>query len=66
MVEPLLAGIVLGLVPVTITGLFVTAYLQFRRGDQLSVLRLTFFLFMLFLLFKDNILKKLFLLGIFS
>ena len=38
MVEPLLAGIVLGLVPVTITGLFVTAYLQFRRGDQLSVL----------------------------
>ena len=36
MVEPLLAGIVLGLVPVTIVGLFVTAYLQFRRGDYLN------------------------------
>ena len=34
MVEPLLSGIVLGLVPVTIAGLFVTAYLQYRRGDQ--------------------------------
>lgn len=33
MVEPLLCGIVLGLVPVTIAGLFVTAYLQYRRGD---------------------------------
>jgi cytochrome b6-f complex subunit 5 len=33
MVEPLLSGIVLGLVPVTIAGLFVTAYLQYRRGD---------------------------------
>ncbi len=33
MVEPLLSGIVLGLVPVTIGGLFVTAYLQYRRGD---------------------------------
>jgi cytochrome b6-f complex subunit 5 len=38
MVEPLLSGIVLGLVPVTIIGLFVTAYLQFRRRDQLNVL----------------------------
>ena len=28
MVEPLLSGIVLGLVPITITGLLVTAYLQ--------------------------------------
>ena len=37
MVEPLLSGIVLGLVPVTITGLFVTAYLQYRRGDQLNI-----------------------------
>jgi cytochrome b6-f complex subunit 5 len=34
MVEVLLAGIVLGLVPVTLTGLFVTAYLQYRRGDR--------------------------------
>lgn len=37
MVEPLLSGIVLGMVPVTITGLFVTAYLQYLRGDQLNV-----------------------------
>lgn len=36
MVEPLLSGIVLGLVPITITGLLVTAYLQYRRGDSLS------------------------------
>ena len=36
MVEPLLSGIVLGLVPVTITGLFVTAYLQYRRGDRVT------------------------------
>ena len=35
MVEPLLSGIVLGLVPVTIIGLFITAYLQYKRGDQL-------------------------------
>jgi cytochrome b6-f complex subunit 5 len=32
MVEPLLSGIVLGLF-VSIAGLFVTAYLQYRRGD---------------------------------
>jgi cytochrome b6-f complex subunit 5 len=37
MVESLLSGIVLGMVPVTIAGLFVTAYLQYRRGDQLNV-----------------------------
>ena len=36
MVEPLLSGIVLGFLPVTIAGLFVTAYLQYRRGDQLN------------------------------
>ena len=36
MVEPLLSGIVLGLVPVTITGLFVTAYLQYLRGDRVT------------------------------
>ena len=35
MVEPLLSGIVLGLVPVTIIGLFITAYLQYKCGDQL-------------------------------
>lgn len=37
MVEALLAGIVLGLVPVTIVGLFGIAYLQFRRGDQIKI-----------------------------
>lgn len=36
MVEPLLSGIVLGLVPVTIAGLLVAAYLQYRRGDSLN------------------------------
>lgn len=35
MVEPLLSGIVFGLVPVTIVGLFVTAYLQYARGNRL-------------------------------
>ena len=34
MVEVLLSGLVLGLVPVTIAGLFVAAYLQYRRGNQ--------------------------------
>jgi cytochrome b6-f complex subunit 5 len=34
MVEPLLFGIVLGLIPITLIGLFVTAYLQYRRADQ--------------------------------
>jgi cytochrome b6-f complex subunit 5 len=37
MVETLLSGIVLGLMPVTLSGLFVTAYLQYRRGDQLNL-----------------------------
>jgi cytochrome b6-f complex subunit 5 len=37
MVEALLSGIVLGLIPVTLAGLFVTAYLQYRRGDQLGL-----------------------------
>jgi cytochrome b6-f complex subunit 5 len=36
MVEALLSGIVLGLIPITLAGLFVTAYLQYRRGDQLD------------------------------
>ena len=36
MVEPLLSGIVLGLIPVTLLGLFVAAYMQYRRGDQLG------------------------------
>jgi cytochrome b6-f complex subunit 5 len=37
MVEPLLSGIVLGLLPVTIGGLLTAAYLQYRRGDQLNL-----------------------------
>ena len=34
MIEPLLCGIVLGLIPVTLTGLFVAAWNQYRRGDS--------------------------------
>jgi|UniRef100_A0A6M3YX17 cytochrome b6-f complex subunit 5 len=37
MIEILLFGIVLGLIPITLAGLFVTAYLQYRRGDQLDL-----------------------------
>lgn len=37
MIEVLLFGIVLGLIPITLAGLFVTAYLQYRRGDQLDL-----------------------------
>nr|YP_009398081.1 cytochrome b6/f complex subunit 5 [Gredgaria maugeana]ARW67267.1 cytochrome b6/f complex subunit 5 [Gredgaria maugeana] len=37
MVEPLLSGIVLGLIPVTVSGLLVAAYLQYRRGNQLGL-----------------------------
>nr|YP_010760097.1 cytochrome b6/f complex subunit V [Cuscuta indecora]WEY30044.1 cytochrome b6/f complex subunit V [Cuscuta indecora] len=36
MIEPFLLGIVLGLIPITLIGLFLTAYLQYRRGDQLE------------------------------
>ena len=35
MVEPLLSGIVLGLISVTLSGLFVAAFLQYKRGNQL-------------------------------
>nr|YP_009394993.1 cytochrome b6/f complex subunit 5 [Polysiphonia stricta]ARW63555.1 cytochrome b6/f complex subunit 5 [Polysiphonia stricta] len=37
MVEPLLSGIVLGLIPITLFGLLVAAYLQYRRGNQLGL-----------------------------
>ncbi|MBE9182300.1 cytochrome b6-f complex subunit PetG [Oculatella sp. LEGE 06141] len=37
MVEPLLSGIVLGLIPITLAGLFVAAYLQYKRGNQLNM-----------------------------
>ncbi len=37
MVEPLLSGIVLGLVTITLAGLFVAAWLQYKRGNQLGM-----------------------------
>ncbi|MBC6421198.1 MAG: cytochrome b6-f complex subunit PetG [Hormoscilla sp. SP5CHS1] len=37
MVEPLISGIVLGLIPVTLAGLFVAAYLQYKRGNTLGM-----------------------------
>lgn len=37
MVEPLLSGIVLGLMLITLLGLFVAAYLQFKRGNELAI-----------------------------
>jgi cytochrome b6-f complex subunit 5 len=36
MIEPLLCGIVLGLIPVTMVGLFVAAWNQYRRGSILD------------------------------
>ena len=33
MIEPLLCGIVLGWVPITLLGLFVSAWNQYRRGS---------------------------------
>ena len=36
MIEPLLLGIVLGLVPITLLGLFVAAWNQYRRGGSLG------------------------------
>ena len=36
MVEPLLTGIVLGMIVVTLAGLF-AAYLQFKRGNELAI-----------------------------
>nr|WP_199305830.1 cytochrome b6-f complex subunit PetG [Pseudanabaena sp. FACHB-2040] len=32
-----MSGIVLGLIPITLLGLFVAAYQQYRRGDQLGL-----------------------------
>jgi cytochrome b6-f complex subunit 5 len=37
MVEPLLSGIVLGLMAITLLGLFVAAYLQYKRGNELAI-----------------------------
>ena len=36
MIEPLLCGIVLGLIPVTLLGLFVAAWNQYKRGSVLD------------------------------
>jgi cytochrome b6-f complex subunit 5 len=36
-VEPLLSGIVLGFIPITLAGLFVAAYLQYKRGNELEL-----------------------------
>ncbi len=36
MIEPLLCGIVLGLIPITLMGLFVAAWNQYRRGSALE------------------------------
>jgi len=33
-IEPLLLGIVLGLIGITLPGLFFAAYIQYKRGDQ--------------------------------
>ncbi|YP_002608346.1 cyt b6 f complex subunit V (mitochondrion) [Vitis vinifera] len=37
MIEVFLFGIVLGLIPITLAGFFVTAYLQDKGGDQLDL-----------------------------
>lgn len=39
MIEPLLSGIVLGLIPITLAGLFLAAYQQYRRGNQIDGMR---------------------------
>lgn len=36
MVEPLLSGIVLGLIVVTLVGLFYAAYEQYKRGGGMT------------------------------
>jgi hypothetical protein len=35
-IEPLLSGIVLGLIPVTLAGLFYAAYKQYKRPNELG------------------------------
>ncbi|WP_009631811.1 cytochrome b6-f complex subunit V [Synechocystis sp. PCC 7509] len=37
MVEPLLDGIVLGTIAITLAGLFFAAYKQYKRGKQLGL-----------------------------
>ena len=45
MIEPLLFGIVLGFIPVTLAGLFVAAYLQYQLGNQLELQKIVQFEF---------------------
>ena len=35
MIEPFLFGIVLGMISVSLIGLFIAAFLQYRRGNKL-------------------------------
>ena len=59
MIEIFLFGIVLGLIPITLAGLFVTAYLQYRRGDQLDLWLINISFFVLIdLLFHCNFQPK--------
>lgn len=37
MVENLLSGLVLGFIFVTLVGLFITAYFQYRRGNEIKI-----------------------------
>ncbi|MEL6581587.1 MAG: cytochrome b6-f complex subunit PetG [Cyanobacteria bacterium J06607_15] len=37
MIEPLLLGIVLGLIFITLSGLFFAAYMQYKRGNELGI-----------------------------
>ncbi|MBD1831132.1 cytochrome b6-f complex subunit PetG [Trichocoleus sp. FACHB-90] len=37
MIEPLLSGIVMGLILVTLAGLFFAAYMQYKRGNDLGL-----------------------------
>nr|KJB48583.1 hypothetical protein B456_008G076200 [Gossypium raimondii] len=37
MIEVFLFGIILGVIPITLAGLFVPAYLQDKCGDQLDL-----------------------------
>ncbi|KAL4199269.1 hypothetical protein AMTRI_Chr03g50340 [Amborella trichopoda] len=37
MIEVFSFGIMLGLILISLTGLFVTAYLQYKRGDRLDL-----------------------------
>jgi len=36
-IEPLVLGITIGLIFITLTGLFFAAYRQYKRGDQLGL-----------------------------